>query len=146
MKNILFSIFFVVSTFGQAMSTEDANKVVNQYEGFSQKVLGFINCISRVITGEEAIQPVDPKNLKKTEPTPTGLDACFSIAGFKTGGGFSKLTAFFSKGKKTEDLGNLPTLKNDPQSPDLDQVAQEVREELVKEAQRKPASKTNGGW
>ncbi len=131
----LFFVLITISSLGFGISQEKANEVVEQYDTMSKRILGFINCVSRVMTGSEAITEIEGKTLVKT-PAPSGLDGCFVIAGFKSGPGFSKLAKLFSKEKAEPSLGSETGTAVLDSPPDLDKLAEEVRKDLVKEAEK----------
>lgn len=76
-----------------AISEKDADKFLNNYEGMYQKFLGFFNCVSKAITGSEAISMEDKKlneKIREASEKPT-LSACFSRMGLRLGSGVSKM-------------------------------------------------------
>jgi len=81
-----------------ALSVDDSNKILDQYDNASQKILGFINCISRVLVGSDALTSSGPRSPKAVIlPRSPDFPFCFEIAGFKTEGGFAKMLSIFKK-------------------------------------------------
>lgn len=117
-----FTLLFFCLALSQsfALSPEEASKFVDKYESNQKKILGFINCITHVLTGEDAIQPLEtPVGNGKAlaTETPASLDGCFRLVGFKMGAGFQKLTALFSK-----EASTLPTAPPPQEKPALQET------------------------
>lgn len=108
MKAVSVAMFIglVLSQVASAISTEDANKFVNKYETMTQRLMGFMNCVSRALTGEDAISAAEGDNLSKLA-IPGGekatLVGCFERAGFKVNKGLAKLLSFGSSETDTEN-------------------------------------------
>ena len=75
------------------MTTDEANKYVSNYESMTQKIMGFMNCISRALTGEDVMEApnTDLNKLvfsgKRTEKV--SLSECFSRQGVKLNRGLA---------------------------------------------------------
>jgi hypothetical protein len=118
-------IFFAVcglSYVASGISTTEADKFVNQYDSFSKRVMGLLNCVSRVLMGADAVELEGEakKAIAKSQsgPQPTDLEGCLKQAGFKTNNRFFKLLAGLKKQEtpagieKTVEPSRAPTSKN----------------------------------
>lgn len=87
--------FLSMSLYG--LSNAEATKFVDQYDGMSKRILGLINCVSRALTGDDAISSVNDSSVGGANKGPSNMRSCVEAAGFKTGSGFGKLLTAFSK-------------------------------------------------
>lgn len=102
---LIFFIHFLSLSNAFAISTRDSDKFLDQYEGLSHRILGLLNCVSRVMTGDDAIEvPASDTSKKKSvrKSQATTLSGCIEEAGFKTNNKFFQMIA--KMGNEEDDI------------------------------------------